>query len=74
MDMQRNTENANNEQFECCIMCGVLTCIPVDMQVDWRENYEVGCGQLCAECAEGRKKAADKEKLEATAKILRGLK
>ncbi len=39
------------EEFERCVMCGKLTCVPVSMPVDWRENYEMGMGQLCAECA-----------------------
>ena len=39
------------EEFERCVMCGELTCIPVSMPVDWRENYELGFGQICAKCA-----------------------
>ena len=39
------------EEFERCVICGKLTCIPISMPVDWRENYEIGCGQICAECA-----------------------
>ena len=69
-----NTENVPQEQFERCILCGALTCIPVDMPVDWRENYEVGCGQLCTECAKSRKTAAEKEQLKTTADILRAYK
>lgn len=39
------------EEFERCVICGKLTCIPISMPVDWRENYEIGIGQICAECA-----------------------
>ncbi len=39
------------EEFERCVICGKLTCIPISMPVDWRENYEIGLGQICAECA-----------------------
>lgn len=39
------------EEFERCVMCGALTCVPISMPVDWRENYEIGLGQICAECA-----------------------
>ena len=45
----KNTPNI--EEFKRCIMCGALTCIPVSMPIDWRENYEIGVGQVCAECA-----------------------
>lgn len=40
------------EEFERCIICGALTCVPISMPINFRENYEVGCGQLCAKCAE----------------------
>ncbi len=46
------------EEFERCIKCGALTCVPISMPVDWRENYEVGLGQLCVECAKKQEKAA----------------
>ena len=44
-----------DEEFERCILCGRLTCIPISMPVDWRENYEPGLGQICAECARKQK-------------------
>ncbi len=44
------------EEFERCVMCGQLTCIPILMPIDWRENYEIGCGQICAECAVKQRK------------------
>ena len=55
--------NASNaEEFERCILCGALTCIRVSMPIDWRENYEIGCGQLCSACAKKQSKAAEREK------------
>ena len=45
------------EEFERCVMCGALTCIPISMPVDWRENYEIGLGQICAECAKKEREA-----------------
>lgn len=39
------------EKFERCVMCGALTCIPIFMPIDMRENYIIGCGQICTECA-----------------------
>ena len=43
------------KEFERCVICGKLTCIPISMPVDWRENYEIGLGQICAECAKRHK-------------------
>ena len=46
-----NTNNTTDpEAFERCVMCGELTPIPVSMPVEFRENYEFGCGQLCNAC------------------------
>ncbi len=38
------------EGFERCALCGRLTPIPVSMPVDWREDYEMGFGQICIYC------------------------
>lgn len=64
----------DNEEFERCIMCGKLTCVPVSMPIDWRENYEIGCGQVCAECAKKQREAAVKENTLSTAQILLAVK
>lgn len=45
------------EEFERCVICGKLTCIPISMPVDWRVNYEIGLGQICAECAKKEREA-----------------
>jgi len=74
MDTQRDIEISTGEQFERCIMCGALTCIPISMPIDWRENYEIGCGQLCSECVASRKKAEDQERLQTTAMKIRAAK
>ena len=47
----------NTEEFERCVICGKLTCVPISMPVDWRENYEIGLGQICAECAKIEREA-----------------
>ena len=51
---KNKTENVNNtpntEEFEHCVICGELTCVPISMPIDCRENYEIGIGQLCAKC------------------------
>ena len=54
-------------------MCGALTCIPVSMPVDWRENYEIGLGQICAECAKTQRKAMERENMLSNAQILRAV-
>lgn len=51
------------EEYERCILCGQVTCIPVSMPIDWRENYEVGLGQVCAECAKKQREASERETL-----------
>ena len=45
------------EEFERCVICGKLTYIPISMPVDWREDYEIGLGQICAECAKKEREA-----------------
>ncbi len=58
---QREADSANNgEEFERCIMCGELTTIPVFMPIEFRENYELGCGQLCNTCYGKLNKATEK--------------
>ncbi len=46
------------EEYEKCIICGVTTNIPISMPIDWRENYEIGLGQICAECAKKQREDA----------------
>lgn len=58
------------ENFERCIMCGKLTNVPVTMPIDWRENYEIGCGQLCVECAKKQQKTGERKNTLTTAQIL----
>ena len=53
-------------------MCGKVTGIPISMPIDWRENYEVGFGQMCAECAREQREISERKTLS-EAKILRGV-
>ncbi len=39
-----------NDAYERCVMCGKLTNIPVSLPIDLREEYEIGCGQICGVC------------------------
>jgi len=66
------SESPIKEEYERCILCGQVTCIPVSMPIDWRENYEVGLGQVCAECAKKQREATERETLS-HAKILRAV-
>lgn len=60
----------DTEEFERCIICGKLTCVPISMPIDWRENYEVGCGQLCAECAKKQQRTEERESTLTNAQIM----
>ena len=66
------TETPQKEEYERCILCGNLTCIPVSMPIDQRDNYEIGAGQVCIECARKRRKAEEQQVLS-DAKILRAV-
>jgi hypothetical protein len=56
-DVESTDKTPATEEFERCVMCGKLTCIPISMPVDWRENYEIGLGQICDECAKIEREA-----------------
>lgn len=60
----------NTEEFERCVVCGALTCVPISMPVDWRENYEIGLGQICAECVKKEREAKTWGNTLTTAQIL----
>jgi hypothetical protein len=57
-------EKVEAEAYEYCALCGAQTSVPVSMPVDWRENYEIGFGQLCVKCAgkqQGKKLLSDNQ-------------
>lgn len=57
---EQQTKNGPvDEEYERCVICGSLTSVPVSMPIDWRENYEIGFGQLCCKCASGQQKPLD---------------
>ena len=41
---------ANLRETEKCLVCGKETGVPKDTNVDDRQYYVVGAGQLCKEC------------------------
>lgn len=61
------------EEFERCVMCGALTCVPISMPVDWRENYEIGFGQICAECAKKQREDTKWENTLSNEQILQAV-
>ena len=61
------------EEFERCVICGELTCIPVSLPIDWRENYEIGCGQVCAKCAKAQQKSIERNNALAYEQILQAV-
>lgn len=67
---ERVNNTPNTEEFERCVICGALTCVPISMPIDWRENYEIGCGQICAECAKKQQKLIERENALTNEQIL----
>lgn len=63
----------DTEEFERCVLCGALTCVPVWMPVDERIHYEIGCGQLCAACAREQREAEEPGNILSNAQILRAV-
>ncbi len=63
----------NTEEFERCVMCGELTCVPISMPIDWRENYEIGMGQICAACAKKQREASERPVRLTDAQILQAV-
>ena len=43
-------KSVESSALEHCVMCGRVTDVPVTMPIELRKFYEIGCGQLCAEC------------------------
>lgn len=59
-----------SKEFECCVLCGTLTDIPISMPVNLRENYVIGCGQLCTECVIKQQKTAERKNTLTAEQIL----
>ena len=61
------------EEYERCVICGKLTRVPISMPIEWRENYEIGMGQICAECARREREATTWGNTLTTAQILQAV-
>lgn len=44
--------DSEENSFERCVLCGVVTDVPVQMPVSERKCYIPGAGQLCRDCWE----------------------
>lgn len=62
-------DTSNVDEFERCIICGALANVPKSTPIEWRDNYEVGFGQLCVECAKNQHKLFEKENSSVSAQI-----
>jgi hypothetical protein len=58
---ERVQNTSETEEFERCVMCGELTGIPVATPVEFRECYEIGCGQLCVDCCKKMGKVTERQ-------------
>jgi hypothetical protein len=50
VDVGGKVRRCMKEEKERCVMCGELTDIDVKTDVEARETYIAGVGQLCGEC------------------------
>lgn len=48
-------------EFEHCVMCGDATNVLISTPIEFRDFYEIGCGQLCFDCAKKRREAVERE-------------
>ncbi len=56
------TETA--EEYERCVLCGAMTETLATTPIEFRTNYEVGCGQLCVACyAKLKQEVTEEEEL-----------
>lgn len=46
-----NNDKPVESPFERCVMCGELTTVRKDTHIDFRDNYEIGFGQMCYQCS-----------------------
>jgi hypothetical protein len=65
--------SAGKGSYEKCIICGKMTYVPSSMPVDWRENYEIGVGQLCVDCAKKQLEDVSKENMSYNAQVFRSV-
>lgn len=40
----------NNNEYETCVKCGIITNVKIKTHIDNRTTYVEGAGQLCNNC------------------------
>ena len=68
-DCDSHAENPATDEVERCVMCGGPTSTPVSMPIEWREDYEVGIGQVCIECRKKLRLEEERENMLSNAQI-----
>jgi len=59
--------------FELCVICGKPTSVPASLPVQWREDYELGCGQVCSACRQELRKITQNQDMLSHEKIILAL-
>ena len=54
-------KNDMKAEMDKCVSCGKETKYPKNLNIDYREHYVEGAGQLCDECAEKLNKKLNKK-------------
>jgi len=54
-NLKKKLTQTNLEEYEICVMCGVVTDVPKSMPLEMRSGYLPGGGQLCQRCADKNK-------------------
>ena len=51
MDILKHTEREiTNSGYERCVLCNKMTAVPQNLNIDLRQGYIEGAGQLCKQC------------------------
>lgn len=48
--MESETKKENKVEMEKCVSCGKETIYPKDLDINFRDYYVEGAGQLCVDC------------------------
>ena len=60
-------------KYERCVMCGKMTDVPISTPIEFRSNYEIGCGQLCSTCQYQLRSSIQKEKKLSNEQIVKSI-
>lgn len=68
-DCDNYVETTATDEVERCAMCGGPTSTPISMPIEWREDYEVGIGQVCIECRKKLRLEEERENMLSNSQI-----